>query len=156
MTPNTTHPGMSYLANPRFATFLPWVSRLIMFLPAVVLTAISFRFITNPGHAVPGVVLNTPEAFTDTRVTGASMLTLLVVLIVCISSRHRLWLGHLQLATFMGLPLAIRVFGFVHDGTTLAMGNQRMITTAETVFLALNVVGLALQSMASWKSHRAN
>jgi hypothetical protein len=73
------------------------------------------------------------------------MATLVVTLIVCLLSENRLWLGHLQLIAFMGMTLAVRVFGFIHDGTSLAMGNQRTITIVETVFLALNALGLAVQ-----------
>jgi hypothetical protein len=149
MTPDTTFPGASDQTNGRLRNFTPWFSRLVMSLPLIIFTLISFRYLTNPGHAVPGVVLTSPEAFTDTRVTGAWMLTLLAMLITSLSSRSRLWLGHLQLAIFMALTLAIRIFGFIHDGTTLAMGNQRVITVVEIVFLALNVAGLAMQAIAA-------
>lgn len=73
------------------------------------------------------------------------MLTLLILLLTFVASRQRLWLGHLQLAVFMGATLVLRIFGFMHDGTTLAMGNQRPITIVEIVFLTLNIVGLLLQ-----------
>jgi hypothetical protein len=64
-------------------------------------------------------------------------------------SRERLWLGHLELALFMSTTLVARIFGFVRDGTTLAMGNQRVITIVETVFLILNSMGLVLQAIVS-------
>ena len=127
-------------------TFAPWLSRLVMFPPVLVFTLISIRFLTNPSHATPGVSLNTPEAFTDTRVIGAWMVTLLSMLITFLFSEDRLWLGHLQLAIFMGITLAVRVFGFINDGTTLAMGNQKVITIVEIVFLALNTLGLVVQT----------
>jgi hypothetical protein len=127
------------------ARFLPWFSRMAMLPPGFVLTMITFRFFTDPAHATPGVTLRTPEAFTDTRVIGAWTLTFLAMLVTFLVSRSRLWLGHLQLACFLGLTLAARVFGFMTDGTTLAMGNQRFITIMEIVFLTLNAVGLALQ-----------
>ena len=34
----------------------------------------------------------------------------------------------------------------MNDGTTLAMGNQRAITIVEIVFLALNTLGLVVQT----------
>jgi len=123
----------------------PWLSRIVMLPPVLVFTLISIRFLTNPGHATPGVSLNTPEAFTDTRVIGAWMVTLLTMLITFLVSESRLWLGHLQLAVFMGVTLVFRIFGFMHDGTSLAMGNQRAITIVEIVFLLLNTLGLVLQ-----------
>jgi hypothetical protein len=129
-----------------FRSLAPWLSRMVMLPPGLVFTLISIRFLTNPGHALAGVTLHTPEAFTDTRAMCAGLLTLLTMLIIFLVSRERLWLGHLQVATFMGVTLGIRIFGFIHDGTTLAMGNQRVITIAETVFLTLNTIGFVVQT----------
>lgn len=133
-------------------SFAPWLSWLVMLPPVLVFTLISIRFFTNPGHATPGVTLNTPEAFTDTRVIGAWMVTLLSMLITFLFSKDRLWLGHLQLAIFMGMTLVVRIFGFMNDGTTLAMGNQRPITIVEIVFLALNTLGFIAQTRSIRKS----
>lgn len=124
---------------------VPWLSRAVMFPPALVFTVITLRYLTDPAHAVSGTSLHTPEAFTDTRVIGAWMLTLLILLLTFVASKQRLWLGHLQLAIFMGTTLVLRIFGFMHDGTTMAMGNQRPITIVEIVFLTLNIVGLLQQ-----------
>jgi hypothetical protein len=129
-----------------FRALAPWLSRLVMMPPLFIFTLISTRFLANPGHAVPGVTLATPESFTDMRVVAAWMLTFVVMLLLFLSNRKRLWLGHLQLSLILGLALGLRIFGFIHDGTTLAMGNQRTITTAETVLLALNILGLAMQN----------
>ena len=136
----------------RFQAIAPWLSRIVMMPPVVILTLVSFRFLARTAVAVPGVTLNTPESFTDMRVPAAWLLTLLVFLLMFISNRRRLWVGHLQLCLFMALTLAVRIYGFVHDGTTLAMGNQLRITIAESVFLALNLAGLALQSYLSKQS----
>ena len=136
----------------RFQAIAPWLSRMVMMPPAVILTLLSFRLLARTAEAVPGATLNTPESFTDMRVPAAWLLTLLVLLLMFISNRRRLWLAHLQLCLFMGLTLAVRIYGFVHDGTTLAMGNQLRITIAESVFLVLNLAGLALQSYVSKQS----
>jgi hypothetical protein len=117
-----------------------------VFPPGFVFSFISIRFLTNPVQATPVVTLHTPEAFTDTRILGAWMVTLLTMLIAFLFSEERLWLGHLELAVFMGVTLALRLFGFVNDGTTLAMGNQRVITIVEIVFLVLNTLGLTVQT----------
>jgi hypothetical protein len=130
----------------RLWSLAPWLSRLVMLPPVLVFGLISIRFLTNPGHAIPGVTLNTPQAFTDTRVIGSWMVTLLTMLITFVVSEKRLWLGHLQLAAFMGVTLVVRIFGFMTDGTTLAMGNQRPITIIEIVFLVLNTLGLVVQT----------
>jgi hypothetical protein len=129
-----------------FWRFVPWISRLVMFPPVIIFTLIMLRYFTNPAHAISGTLLTTPESFTDTRVIGAWMLTLLILLVTFLLSRQRLWLGHLQLVVFMSATLVARIFGFLHDGTTLAMGNQRVITTVEIVFLILNSAGLVLQT----------
>ena len=64
-----------------FHRFAPWLSRLVMFPPIIIFTLISVRYFTNPAHAVSGTSLNTPEAFTDTRVIGAWMVTLLILVL---------------------------------------------------------------------------
>jgi len=130
----------------KFSSFAPWFSRLIMLPPVLIFTLVGSRFLNHPGHAIPGVTLNTPEAFTDTRVIGAWMVALVVMLITFLSSEDRLWLGHLQLALFTGVTLAVRIFGFMNDGTTLAMGNLRVIMIVETVFLVLNTLGFFVQT----------
>lgn len=146
MNTSTMNATASLTRTGKIWRFAPWLSRIVMLPPVLVFTLISVRFLTNPGHATPGVSLNTPEAFTDTRVIGAWMVTLLTILITFLLSESRLWLGHLQLAVFMGVTLAVRIFGFMNDGTTLAMGNQRAITIVEIVFLVLNTVGFIVQT----------
>jgi len=46
----------------------------------------------------------------------------------------------------MAFILAVRMFGFVQDGTTLAMGDQKVKTIGEAVFLVLNTIGFFLQT----------
>jgi hypothetical protein len=58
-------------------------------------------------------------------------------------------MGHTTIAAMMGSILAIRIFGFMHDGTTLAMGDQKVKTIGETIFLTLNAVGYGVQT---WRS----
>jgi hypothetical protein len=125
---------------------------MVMFPPVIIFTLIMLRYFTNPAHAISGNILTTPEAFTDTRVIGAWMVTLLILLITFLLSQERLWLGHLQLVAFMSTTLVARIFGFLHDGTTLAMGNQRVITSVEIVLLILNSIGLVLQT--TWLKNR--
>jgi hypothetical protein len=49
----------------------------------------------------------------------------------------------------MALILAVRIFGFAIDGTTLAMGGQKFKFTGEVVFLTLNAIALAFQTRLS-------
>ena len=94
MNTSTMNGENSLAPTRRLWTFRPWLSRLIMLPPVFVFTLIGMRFLTNPAHATPGVILNNPEAFTDTRVIGAWMVTLLSMLLTFLFSDDRLWLGH--------------------------------------------------------------
>jgi hypothetical protein len=64
-------------------------------------------------------------------------------------SRARLRAGHLTIVVMMALILAVRLFGSAVDGTTLAMGGQKVKFTGEVVFLALNSIGFWFQSRIS-------
>jgi hypothetical protein len=120
----------------------------------VVLAGITVRYFTHPEHAIPGIMLDAAEALTDMRTTGAFTFTLWFMLVTSLAARDRLWLGHLQIVAFTGVALVVRIYGFQHDGTTLAMGNERFLTIAETVFLFLNSVGLLLQLAQRRRSSR--
>jgi hypothetical protein len=126
----------------------PWVSRLLLLPPALIVFLISFRSILDPIHAASetGVTLSTPEALTDTRALDGITLTLAVVLLWNLFSRTRLRMGHALVVTLMLLVLSARIFGFVKDGTTLETGTQKTKTRGEVVFLALNAAGFALQT----------
>jgi hypothetical protein len=128
--------------------FTVWMSRMFMVLPTLILTLISLRFITNPTHAIAekGVVLSEPEAITDTRVTGAISLTLVLVIMSAIFSKTRLRMGHLVVILTMGLALSVRLYGFATDGTTISMGDQSVKTIGEIVFFSLNLAGLIVQT----------
>jgi len=125
-----------------------WLSRLFMGLPMLLLILIASRYITNPTHAAAptGVSLSTPEALTDTRVVGALALTIVFAIAVCFFSSTRLRTGHAIVIAMMASILAVRMFAFAEDGTTLAMGDQKVKTIGEVVFLILNVIGLFLQT----------
>ena len=117
--------------------------------PTLILSLITFRFITNPAHAIAksGVVLSQPEAVTDTRVIGAISLVLVILIISAIASKTRLRLGHLVVILTMGVALSVRLYGFATDGTTFSTGDQSVKTIGETVFLILNSVGLIVQTI---------
>jgi hypothetical protein len=140
-------------AFPRIASLAPWLSRIVMIAPMLIMIAIAVRCISNPTHAVAatGVTLSTPEALTDTRVIGGLALTIAFVIATSIASRQRLRTGHLTVIALMACVLAVRLFGFAHDGTTLAMGDQKVKLTGESVFLSLNALGFALQTYLTRK-----
>lgn len=127
------------------------LTRLFMVPPLVILLRIAASFVLDPSHAAAptGVSLTTPEALTDTRVVGGLAVAVAAVVAAAIFSRTRLRLGHATIAVMMASILAIRLFGFATDGTTLEMGGQRVKTTGEGVFLVLNAIGYAVHHRGS-------
>jgi hypothetical protein len=130
------------------ASLAPWFSRLVLLIPTFIMIAIAARYIGNPTHAASptGVTLSTPEALTDTRVVGALALTIAFAIAGSILSRQRLRMGHAIVIVLMAFILAVRLYGFAADGTTLAMGDQRVKIIGETLFLTLNTIGLFLHT----------
>ena len=126
-----------------------WMSRMFMIPPTLIFTLISLRFILAPAHAIAaeGVSLTEPEAVTDTRVIGALVSVLAILVLSAIFSRTRLRLGHFIVVLTMGLALCVRFYGFLIDGTTMSMGDQAQKTIGEIVFLVLNSVGLVVQTL---------
>ena len=126
-------------------------SRIVTIPPTMIMILIGMRFIVHPnrGLAETGVTLSTPEAVTDTRVMGALALTIAFVLAQFLFSRSRSRAANVTVIALMGAVLAVRMFGFSIDGTTLAMGTQKVKLTGEVVFLTLNSIALALQSFGS-------
>jgi hypothetical protein len=135
-------------ANPRLKSLAPWLSRIVMGPPTVIMILIGVRCISNPIHALSptGVTLSTPEALTDTRVVGGLALTIAFAIASSLFSFRSLRMGHATVVVLMAFVLVVRMFGFVQDGTTLAMGDQKVKTTGEIVFLLLNTLGFALQT----------
>lgn len=148
MNTTTMKATMPLARTGKIRTLVPWISRLLLIPPMFIMIRISLRCILDPLHAVAetGVTLSSPEALTDTRVIGGLTLTLGAIIASAIFSRDRLRMGHAVVVTLMGLVLLVRMFGFVYDGTTLAMGTQQVKTAGEIVFLVLNAAGFALQT----------
>jgi len=113
----------SQSGNSRVASSATWLSRLVMAPPTLIMIVIDVRYISNPVHAASptGVALTTPQGLDGYACGGALALTL-------------------------AFALAVRLFGSAEDGTTLAMGDQRVKTIGEILFLALNTLGFVLQS----------
>ena len=142
------------VGRPRIGSLATWLSRLVMVPPMLIMILIAVRCISDPIHAVAatGVTLSTPEALTDMRVIGGLALTIALVIATSITSLRRLLSGHLTIIALMGLVLAVRLFGFAHDGTTLAMGDQKVKFTGEILFLTLNTFGFILQTYLRGRS----
>lgn len=144
------------VGSPTLVSLAPWLSRIVMVLPMFLMIAIGIRCISNPTHALAatGVTLSTPEANTDMRVIGGLALTLAFVIATSIAAPDRLRTGHLTVIALMAVVLSVRLFGFALDGTTVAMGDQRVKLTGEIVFLTLNALGFLLQRYVARKGVR--
>src|SRR5579859_3170644 len=112
----------------KIVAIAPWLSRIVMIPPTLIMILIGFRYVGNPTQAASptGVTLSTPEALTDTRVAGALALTVAFAIATSVFSQRRLRMGHAMVIALMALILAVRMFGFVEDGTTFAMGDQKV------------------------------
>jgi hypothetical protein len=135
----------------RFGSLTQLFSRIVTIPPTLIMILIGLRFIVHPnrGLAETGVTLSTQEAMTDMRVVGALALTIAFVLAQFLLSRSWSRAANVAVIALMGSVLAVRMFGFSIDGTTLAMGTQKVKFTGEVVFLALNSIAFALQSFGS-------
>ena len=129
--------------------FTEYMSRMFMMPPTVIFIIISLRFLTNPTHAISpsGLAYSQPDAITDTRVIGAVFLALAVLVLGVVLSKNLLRQGHIILIVVLGLVLAVRLYGFATDGTSIMMGDERVKTFGEIIFLTLNAVGLVVQTI---------
>ena len=149
--PTTALSSIRIAPKQRSSSVASWLSRIVMIPPTLTMMLIGLRFIINPAHGVAagGVTLSTPEAMTDMRVVGGLALTIALIVGRLVVSRAHLRMGHLTIIAMMAIILAVRLFGFAVDGTTLGMGGQKIKFTGEVIFLALNSIGLWFQSRIS-------
>ncbi|HUE35849.1 MAG TPA: DUF4345 family protein [Candidatus Acidoferrum sp.] len=149
MTTNSNDPTTSIRASALRWPFTEYMSRMFMMPPTVIFTIISLRFLTNPTHAISptGLAYSQPDAITDTRVIGAVFLALAVLVLGVVLSKNLLRQGHVILIVVLGLVLAVRLYGFATDGTSIMMGDEWVKTFGEIIFLTLNMVGLVVQTI---------
>jgi hypothetical protein len=95
-----------------------WFSRFVLGAAALLLTRISFGYISDPVAAVAphGITLGSAEAITIMRVSGGVFLGIAMVLVGCLVSERRLFAGLGFLATIATSILAIRLLGLFVDG----------------------------------------
>src|SRR5689334_13669995 len=90
------------LAETGSARFAPWIARVVLTMASVVFTGIALRYIVDPAaaSAKTGVALNTPLAYSTTRVgLGAFPLALALFSFTCLISRRRMFEGVRLIAT---------------------------------------------------------
>lgn len=150
-TTSVSSMDLGQVEKKRFGSLTQLFSRIVTIPPTLIMILIGLRFIVHPnrGLAETGVTLSTQEAMTDMRVVGALALTIAFVLAQFLLSRSWSRAANVAVIALMGSVLAVRMFGFSIDGTTLAMGTQKVKFTGEVVFLTLNSIAFALQSFGS-------
>jgi hypothetical protein len=95
-----------------------WLNRLVLAFAIVLFGMIAVRTIGDPvGSGAPHkILLGSPEAITNTRISGAVFLAIALVLAASLVSRKRHREGLFLLATFSLVLTVVRVFGLIVDG----------------------------------------
>jgi hypothetical protein len=118
----------------RLSRYSVWLNRLVLGFAIVVFCLIAMRTIGNPvkTEAPHRIVLGSPEAVTNTRVSGGVFLAMALVLAASVVSRRRHRDGLLLLAIFSGVLTGVRVFGLIVDGpapfTLLVLKPELVVT----------------------------
>ena len=129
----------------RFWKVSPWLIRIFLTPPIVILALIASRYLFHPVQAAMAVGISfvTPLGTTIARVgLGAFPLACSLFTFSCLLSSRRLLTGLGFVATVMGAALVVRVFGMLADGTTKE--NMHLVI-AELVFLVLMIVGIFIE-----------
>jgi hypothetical protein len=95
-----------------------WLNRLVLGFAILAFSLLAVRYIGNPvkTEAPHQIVLGSPEAITNTRVSGGVFLAMALVLFGSALSRKRHRDGLLLLAVFSGVLTIVRLFGLIVDG----------------------------------------
>jgi hypothetical protein len=103
---------------PALSRYSVWLNRLVMGFAIFAFSLLAVRYIGNPvrTEAPHRIVLGSPEAITNTRVSGGVFLAMALVLSASVVSRKRHREGLLLLAVFSGVLTVVRVLGLILDG----------------------------------------
>jgi hypothetical protein len=103
---------------PALSRYSVWLNRLVLGFAIFVFTLLAVRYIGNPvrTEAPHKIVLGSPEAITNTRVSGGVFLAMALLLAASALSRERHRDGLLLLAVFSCVLTIVRVFGLIVDG----------------------------------------
>jgi hypothetical protein len=95
-----------------------WLNRLVMGFAILVFSLIAVRTILDPvgSAAAHKIVLGSPAAITNTRISGGVFLAMALVLAGSVIARQRHRSALLLLAVFSAVLTAVRLFGLVVDG----------------------------------------
>jgi hypothetical protein len=113
-----------------------WLNRLVLGFAIFVFGMIAVRYIGDPvrTEAPHKIVLGSPEAITNTRVSGGVFLAMALVMAAAFASRERHRDGLFLLATFSFVLTVVRIFGLIVDGpapfTLLVLKPEITVTLA--------------------------
>lgn len=125
--------------------FVPWFSRVVLFLATALFTVIAVRYVGNPiGTTAPfKISLGSVAAVTNMRVGfGAFPLGFAVVTLACLVSTRRHLAGLWFLVTIVAMVTAVRILGIVVDGPA---EDSLKVLRPEVVLLLLSSAGLRLE-----------
>jgi hypothetical protein len=116
--PATTGPIERSIGMSTLSRYSIWLNRLVLGFAIFVFSMLAVRYIGSPvkTEAPHQIVLGSPEAITNTRVSGGVFLAMALVLFASAVSRKHHRDGLLLLAVFSGVLTAVRVFGLILDG----------------------------------------
>jgi len=141
--------GMSHLSKEtemaKLWRFVPWLNRLILLAPLVIMTLIGVRIITDPVHSASehGMSLDSPVGLTNYRSgNGGIFVAFAIFTFTCLLVERRHLIGLSFVALLMGIILGLRGISALADAT---VRQQMPLLIVEAVFLALSVLGLVLE-----------
>jgi hypothetical protein len=130
----------------RLSHSAPWIGRLVLAMASVIFAAIGLRYIADPAgvSASTGVALNTPVAFTTTRIGfGAFPLALALFSFTSLLSTRRLFAGVRLIAILAATVIAVRLFSIAADGFE---SESAWLFFPEAILLALSLAALFLEA----------
>jgi haloalkane dehalogenase len=120
-----------------------WMNRVLMIAATALFVMIAVKYIAHPIDAVTphAITLGSPEAITNTRVSGSIFLAVAMILVGCMVS-GRLLGGLVVLAVLSTVVLAVRLLGLALDGPGPF---TVQVLKPEVVLTVLSIVGVALE-----------
>jgi hypothetical protein len=128
-----------------FWRYAPWLSRLILLWPTIILAAIGLRSVIDPVQfgAAQGISFQTPEAVAIGRVgLGAFPLGCALFALWCLVSARRVVTGLSFVAILMSTAIAARI---VAIGLDHAVGRNLNLLMVEAVILTACLLGVFLE-----------
>lgn len=138
-----------------FTKIAPWLTRLIVALPAALFATIGFQNVSHPAAAAGarGIVFVSGMGTTVGRVGfGAIPLACSLFLLACMFSERRLLTALAFVATLDFVVLAVRIFGMFADSSV--QENIRLVR-AEVLLLVLAGAGLLIERARSRRTSPA-